>query len=456
MASIDFAGLGAPVSEAEPCGPDLDLAGDMDYMNFVARAEGVLPATFFSGPEGKPFDRSSIDFDAEFATFDQLLARTRDIRLLTLLAKFLILSRDLAGFTACVALIDRLIKDHWDEVHPQAFDGDFGIRVAALESLDDMPVVVFPLQYLPLTVHRRMGPISYRSWMIATGEAKPREGEELLDRAAIESALAEEELSALVERRGQFHTLQSAFASIRESCVDRIGANRAAKLEKTPALTDKITDLLETAVAKRDPSLATAAPHSEAGAANGAAAASTIPAGAIASMQDVANALRAITTYFARHEPSSPALLLVRQAEQLMGKSFLEAMRVLVPNYMDQAAIHIGKDQMFDLPLERLSAFSDIAAEYSDTSEATRPDDAAEPAEDGANGAAAASPMVEARTRADAIRLLDQIGVYYRVAEPSSPVPFLTDRARSFAERDFLSLLKELLPGEALKGPPGT
>ena len=32
-----------------------------------------------------------------------------------------------------------------------------------------------------------------------------------------------------------------------------------------------------------------------------------------------------------------------------------------------------------------------------------------------------------------------------------SPVPFLTERARSFAQRDFLNLLRELLPEGALK-----
>ena len=56
--------------------------------------------------------------------------------------------------------------------------------MAALESLDDMPPVVFPLQYLPLINHRRLGPVTFRNWMIATGEAKPREGEEILDAGA--------------------------------------------------------------------------------------------------------------------------------------------------------------------------------------------------------------------------------------------------------------------------------
>jgi type VI secretion system protein ImpA len=446
MADIEFATLAGPVSDEEPCGPDLDLDGDPDYMNFIARAEGLLPATYFSGPEGRPFDRTTIDFAAEFAIAAPLLERTRDIRLLALLAKLFILNRDLTGFAACIGLTDTLLSERWDDVHPKAMDGDFGIRMAALESLDDMPPVVFPMQYLPLVNHRRLGPITYRSWMIATGEAKPREGEAILEPAAIETGLMEVELPALIETRGQFQGLQSALGNLREICVDRAGADRAAKLERLPDLVGKILTLLEGVVIKRDPSLATAQAEGAETAADGngaAGASSAIPAGAVASTRDVADALAAIAEYFGRHEPSSPALLLVRQAEQLMGKSFLEVMRVLVPNHMEQAAVQIGKDrQIFDLPIERLSAFAEgLPVPEEEAAEAT--DDAA-------------PRRLQAKTRGDAIRLLDQVGTYYRVAEPSSPVPFLTDRARSFAERDFLSLLKELLPEGAFKITPAS
>ena len=434
--AFDFKALAAPVSDQEPCGQDLDLIGDPDYMNCIARTEGVLPATFFSGPEGKPFDRTSIDFAAEFAAIAPLLERTRDIRLLVLVAKLLVLNRDLPGFVACVGLVDALLQERWDEVHPRGGDGDFAIRMAALESLDDLPPVVFPLQYLPLTNHRRLGPLSYRSWMIANGEAKPREGEAVLDRAAIESALAEAELAELVETRGQLQALQAGLRGIRDICVDRAGGDRAAKLEKLPGLADKILALVDAVVVKRDPSLAPAEPQEPDGAGSGT---STIPKGAVASTRDVADALAAIGRYFARSEPSSPALLLVRQAEQLMGKSFLEVMRVLMPDHMGQAAIQIGKDQqIFDLPIARLS-------ELAEAQPAVEPD--------AADGAAEPAPQqLEARTRDDAIRLLEQIGTYYRLAEPSSPVPFLTERARSFAQRDFLSLLKEVLPEGVLKG----
>src|SRR5262245_39347594 len=102
MSGIDLAALTSPLAEGEPCGPDLDLAGDADYMNFVAKAESLLPSSFFSGPDGRPFDRSSVDFAGELAAMQPLLGRTRDVRLLVILAKFSICNRDLVGFERAV------------------------------------------------------------------------------------------------------------------------------------------------------------------------------------------------------------------------------------------------------------------------------------------------------------------------------------------------------------------
>jgi type VI secretion system protein ImpA len=106
-------------------------------------------------------------------------------------------------------------------------------------------------------------------------------------------------------------------------------------------------------------------------------------------------------------------------------------MQILVPSHVEQAAIYIGKEQTLQLPIGRLSELVSSSGES--------------PA---ANGGGTDQPprRLEANTRADAVRLLDQIGAFYRAAEPSSPLPYLTDRARDLAGRDFLSLLKHVLP----------
>ena len=75
------------------------------------------------------------------------------------------------------------------------------------------------------------------------------------------------------------------------------------------------------------------------------------------------------------------------------------------------------------------------------------------------NGAAAVEPAVLAkapqaaiRSRSQALSVLDQVAAYFRAAEPSSPIPFIIERARDLAQRDFLSVLKTLLPADTLNG----
>jgi len=426
MAEFDLVALASPLSEQDPCGPDLDAVADLDYLNFVATAENLLPASFFD-MDGKPFDRSKIDFTAVLAPMRPLLERTRDVRLFVLLAKFSGLNRDLAGFETAVRAIHGMLSRCWDEVHPRGEDGIFSARTVALETLDDMPVVILPLQYAPLVQHRRLGAITYRQYMVANAEVPARKGDDSHDLTTLESAMAEVELPHLVETLARLDSLRQALAEIGKLWVEHTGVEQAPKLERLPALLDKICALLNSVVTKRNPA---AALRQQAANAGPEPAAAMMAGSELRSLADVANALAAVALYFARNEPSNPALLLVRQGQQLMGKSFIEVMKVLVPGkQVEQAAITIGAGQTLHLPLGRLSEFA--------ASEQHRAE---------SDGGAPPGRRIEVATRADALRLLEQVGAYYRMAEPSSPLPYLTDRAQDLAGRDFLTLLAHVLP----------
>jgi type VI secretion system protein ImpA len=438
MASVDFESLTKPVSAEAPCGEDLDLGGDLDYLNFMAGAEGLLPNTFFgkdqSGNEGRPFDRTSIDFEAQFTAAAPFLEKTRDLRMVGLLAKFCILNRDFAGFITCVRAIGALLAEHWGEVHPRAEDGDLSLRMVAVESIEAMATVVLPLQFLPLVEHKRIGNVSYRSYLMAKGEVAPTEGETAVDLATIEKILQEVELATLIERRQQVIDLDTALKQIRSVWTENCTAGPSVALDRLPLSVAGIFGMLNDAIVRRDPSAALAAPEGADGAGTDEAA-PVLSAGQVNSTANAARALAAVAAYFGRAEPSNPALLLVRQAHDLLGKSFFEVIQLLVPDQVARAAVNIGKEHFFDLPIERLA-----------TATGGGPVPAGENASDGQ-----AEPQFEARTRAEALTLLDQVGLYFRAAEPSSPIPFFTDRARDLATRDFLSVLKALLPADALK-----
>lgn len=49
-------------------------------------------------------------------------------------------------------------------------------------------------------------------------------------------------------------------------------------------------------------------------------------------------------------------------------------------------------------------------------------------------------------SRADAVRILQQVAEFVRTAEPSSPVPMFVDRAVKLLQMDFAAIVKELMP----------
>ena len=196
----DVAALCLPLSDGDPCGPDLDLSGDAQYLNFLAQVEGVLPTSFFSLEDGKPFDPSTIDLRSHLAEADRLYMRSRDIRLLVMRARLLVLNRDVAGFSVTLAAIAEWLEKFWDAVHPLPEGEKLTARRSTISALD-LPTVIFPLQYAPLFEGRRIGPVTYRAWIIATGEVKSREGDGDASAAAISEALANADANVLADAR---------------------------------------------------------------------------------------------------------------------------------------------------------------------------------------------------------------------------------------------------------------
>jgi type VI secretion system protein ImpA len=424
--------LCAPLGGEDACGPDLDLDGDSEYLNFFAAAEGVLPPSFFSAEDGKPFDRTSVDIVGQLEFLKPLLGRTRDLRLLTMRARLQILNRDLAGFAASVAAVALLLEGSWDQVHPRTSNGDLTTRSMAIAALD-VPTVIFPLQYAPLFESRRIGAVTFRALMIASDEAKPRGGEQKLAVAAIIEARGDADPVSLAATRRHVATLRMAIEKIRNAFALH-GAS--AGIDNLQALAVKIQTFIDPAALESSappPDDANTALESI-GTEPGRDGAIFKAAGAPTSLAEAREALAAIADYYTRCEPSSPTLPLVRQAHQLIGKSFIEVISILVPSQLEKAAFQIGGDQVFELPVGKLPS-----AKTNGSVPATE------------EGQPEVSLRYHVETRAQATALLDQVQRYFRHSEPSSPVPMFCERARAFAERDFMAVLRDVLPKAALK-----
>lgn len=436
---IDVSDLIAPIDATEPCGPNLDEADDIAFMTYMANAEGLLPASFFK------FDRASSGLPEHIEQGRGFAARTHDARLFALLAKLSILNRDIIGFSRQLAALARLCQTHWRDLHPRPVGDDDGFRLSAIQSLDDVATGSMAFQHAPFARHPRLGPLTLRAHLVASGKTAPRmiqnaDGDEEVeshpDSDALARALGDIDLEEIIAARDQARVVLAALATLRAQTIEHVGHGQAARFDKLQPTAQALFEWLDGHVTSRDPARAISPPSSSqapvadrdddmreiVGGAGGAV-------GPIASLADCAAALAALDLYFARREPSNPALLLIRQAAQLVGKSYLDALRALAPNLTDHAQISLGRLEGFAIQLERLADYADVAA----TEEA-------------------ASNAYDVQNRTDAVALIGMIVAYHARAEPSSPVPLLLERARRMCGQDFMTILKELLPPDANRG----
>jgi type VI secretion system protein ImpA len=423
-----------PVSPEDPCGPDLDLEGDAEFLNFVAATEGVLPGASLS--QFYEFKRESIDFPVSLQKGEKLLGRTLDLRLIALLAKLSILNRDFPGFARWVRSLAWAVCEQWSGVHPRGEGDDYSARLAQLMMLEENTTVLLPLQYAPLLETIREGALSYRDQLVATGGAAPRSVTRLNLKGEKETSVAEKfmapatierllrsvevaQLATLVETLGG---LTTALQSIKATTIEHVGFEKAIELPKLDKLLREMTEFARAALITRDPTLA---PQAEAPAEGGAQeAAPTGPPPAFETRADVDAALASALGYFAASEPTSPALLLIRQARETLGKNLYEVMKLLAPPHADNARVFVGPDGAFTVPVKSLANAPSAAFEH--------------------------PPAEPAASRAAALALIEAVGQHLQRAEPSSPIPYLLDRARNLASRDFVSLLFDVLPDEAI------
>lgn len=438
-----------PISEAEPCGPDLDELGDDDYLNYVLPAEDRIPQRFFDPKDNTIFDRTTLDLRSELKSIDGLLERTRDIRLIGLEARFQAFAGSIAGVCDCIAAIAELVDRFWDSVHPRPADSEDGVRQNIIGALDDRARIVLPLHYAPIVRDKRLGVVTWRHHLIATGETEARDGEQQIAASDILQAIASDQNG---EAAAQVHaaavTALGAMARIRSTFQERSGYESAPQFGSLQEFLEALRKLIETA----RPDLAGDMPGmdgpssdaaienlaAEAGeepqAAAGRAAEGAQPSAAavlISSHAEAVAAMSAAADYFAAYEPSAPALVLVHQARLLVGKPLVEAIEMLMPAQADRTRITFQSGMKLQIGMDHLRS---LTQEMS-----------------GGLGSAASLPSertFETETRAGAAALLAGVEEFYRRAEPSSPIPMLLAKARSYLNRDFAAILNDLISKE--------
>lgn len=440
--AIDW--LAEAISEDNPCGPDMVANDDDAFVGYYYEAEANLPERYFvpgirspgdAFAPGSVFDPRSISHAAEKATILNLLKKTRDIRLLTLLVRQQVLAGRMEGFVEGLAGIAVLLETFPAEVHPQ----NGADRRSALEELAATTTVVTPLQYMNLA---GSGEVSLRKFMAASGQSEKRAGEVELTTGGLLGELGSPSNKAAVDT--SFRLIGEALGLTQRIKGACLRGDRPFTLGLSACI-DTLTEMQKLIVQARPDLQAEMAPppvpvgneDSEGDGADDAAPAAvamTVPSLAptlIPSQGTARQALRGIELYFAQYEQSSAAMLLVIQARLLVGRPLIEAIETLLPEGAGNARIDFGAETGFSMSMDRLRKLS--AEMTSLTANVQEPDP---------------GPVPVITTRAEVAAWLRDVDDYFRKREPASPIPLLLSRAKAYLDKDFGALISELMPSK--------
>ncbi|MFD1881855.1 ImpA family type VI secretion system protein [Paracoccus pacificus] len=453
-----------PVSGERPCGPDLEREDVPEFVDYYYEAESRLPERYFvpavqgtdgEGSEEQVFDPRSVNLRQEWAEIEPLLRQSRDLRLLTLLARFQILAGRLGDFADTLDATAGLMQKWLVEVHP-VITHSATDRRNALDELGNQTTVVMPLLHLPLTNARE---VTLRRYLAAQNAVSRRATEQDADTGQLLSALRNGAndaeitrlhtdlnrvagaLDRIVRLSGQHPT--NPFAPEVGDTVRAIADMQALIAQARPALRPWNRDDAEVAAnaaERAEQPAAQAGPTPAQGEGSGIPApavqpSAPAPSARVAAITDRAQArvtLEECERWLVRHDPSSPVILLLTQARLLFGRPLTEALESLLPADAPRAVISFASETGFSLNMDRLRSLSQAALGGFD-------------AETGAGSDRPPEPPTIAGHR-DVAEHLRAIEDFYRRAEPASPIPILLARGREMMDKGFDMIVTELIP----------
>lgn len=325
--------------EGSACGEDLEY--DPSFLELDLAAAGK-PGTQFA--EAEPPQWPQVRELAE-----DLLSRTRDLRVSVLWGRAVLNLEGLPALPLALRLLHGLLDNFWDEVHPRndPDDGDTFARVSVLGSLDTLDGFLGDLRQCLLLNDRRLGGLRVREVEIALDRLAPRDGEAVRSAAQIQGMLGD--LPDLSEqlRLCSSQSLDAA-QQLQRLMNDRFGLESAVDLKALRGMLDAVAEVLPVAVADDG---ATGSGDGQTDGQDGAgdSAAPRRNAGAgglqrIESRQDAIKAINLVCAYLEKSEPTNPAQLLLRRAERLIDKNFLQLVRDLAPEAVAEVARIMGVD----------------------------------------------------------------------------------------------------------------
>jgi type VI secretion system protein ImpA len=357
-----------PLSQDSPSGVDLEY--DPEYARMEKAAQGTPDQEYGE----THIEALPPDWEAVLDACQNLLERAKDLRVAVYYAHARLVLSGIRGLRDGLQLIAVFTDKFWDSVYPQLDaddDNDPTIRINALLALNKAGGLLRQLRETPILASRAVGQFTLVDCAIARGEIPPpSDMPEPPTQKKIDAAVLSCNANDLRQMYEAVEECLKFVSAIDSAFGERLGYATGPNLE---ALTKELKNIakyhktwLDQLKALEPPApVAAAAAGEQAGeqtvsaphaatqmisAAPNSAQPVVMGAGsfAIGRREDALEALDKIIRWFERFEPSSPLPMLLKRAKRLSTLSFMEILRDISPDGLNQAALIVGGDSQAD------------------------------------------------------------------------------------------------------------
>ena len=342
--AIDVESLLSEVSAESPCGEDLS------YDNVFLALEGILRTQSAGGVV------AGVEQEAEEPNWREvrekslgLWQRSKDLRIGISLTLALLKTEGIPGLRDGLGLLRGLLERFWDHVYPK-LDPDDNLdpleRINILQSLSPATVSEQdPMKFMqrlaevPLCNSTQMGKFSLRDIQIAKGEISLPTDEiaGVPDLSVIDAAFQDTATDELLATSQATEKAIEHLANITTAFSKNASQGQTPDLGNFQSVLGNIHRCVQGYLSKRGYGDAVQDGAPTAGTADGEPGKAGVSlTGEIRSPKEALLAIEKVCQYFDRHEPSSPVPLLLRRAQRLVSKNFIEVIQDVCPDALGQ------------------------------------------------------------------------------------------------------------------------
>ena len=331
MSVFDVDQLIAPISDESPSGDNIEYVPEFGELEREAQGK----AEHQMGDE--VVEAEPPDWRGVLKQSQELLARSKDLRLAVLLTRGGLNVHGPQGLADGVAVIRGLLDSQWDTVHPQLDEEDNDdptFRVNSVMQLSDSGGMLHDLLLMPIVSSKAVGRFGLRDIRVANGELQPlNDAGQVPDSALINAAFMDCDLDELQADAAAIDAAIEDLGKCEAVFAEKIGAANSPDIDGLVKEAKEIKKAYAEALLSRGIGVEMPEGGGDAG---GAAVAARI-SGEVNSREDVTLLIGKICTFYERNEPSSPIPILLQRVKRLVSMDYLEIMTELTPDAVKQA-----------------------------------------------------------------------------------------------------------------------